>query len=86
MWVEYYNNRDFEGVPDIARYENQDINYDWGEGLVTTTKADNVSVRWQTKLVAPYSETYALSIDHDPAFALYLDGELKTDAWYYDGA
>ena len=44
-----------------------------------------MSVRWQTKLVAPYSETYTLDIDHDPAFALYLNSELKTDAWYYAG-
>ena len=37
MWVEYYNNPDFADVPDIARYENQEIHYDWGSGLVTTT-------------------------------------------------
>ena len=44
-----------------------------------------MSIRWQTKLVVPYSETYTLDINHDPAFALYLDGELKTDGWYYMG-
>ena len=42
-----------------------------------------MSLRWQTKLVAPYSETYELDIEIDPAFALYLDGELKTDMWKF---
>ena len=36
-WVEYYNSKDFSGTPDIARVEYQDINYNWGNGLVTTT-------------------------------------------------
>ena len=44
-----------------------------------------MSVRWQTKLVAPYSETYTLDIEVDRSFAFYLDGELKTDLWNYEG-
>ena len=59
MWVEYWNNKVFSGRPDIARYENVDINYYWDANeLITTTRSTYVSLRWQTKLVAPYSETF----------------------------
>ena len=44
-----------------------------------------MSVRWQTKLVATYSETYTLTVNADPAFVLYLDGEVKMDSWIFDG-
>ena len=86
MWVEYYNNRSFSGTPDTERYENQDLYYNWGSGHVTSITSNNVSVRWQTKLVAPYSETYTIYFTVDPAFAIYLDGELKTNFWRFAGA
>ena len=85
MWIEYYNNKNFVGVPDIARFETSDINYDWGGGLVTSSKGSNVSVRWWTKLVVPYTETYTWVIDHDPAFRLWIDGILEGDFWFFAG-
>ena len=85
MWIEYYNNQSFSGVPDIARYEVSDINYDWGEGLVTSSSASYVSVRWWTKLIVPYTETYTWVIDHDPAFRLWIDAILVGDFWFFAG-
>ena len=41
MWVEYWNNKEFSGVPDISRFENVDINYYWAANeLITTTRAN----------------------------------------------
>lgn len=62
-YVEYYNTKDFTGTADSKTgIYYQDINYNYGEGLVTSISASNVSVRWRTKLVADYTETYTLYI------------------------
>ena len=85
IWVEYFNNMEMLGTPDKAVWEYQDLNYDWGSGLVTTSQAENVSVRWWGKLMAPQSGDFTFTIEHDSAFALYIDDVLMTDAWYFNG-
>ena len=85
IWVEYYNNKEGTGTPELARWENSDMDYDWGTGNVTPSTGSDVLVRWWSKLIPLYSETFTFDIEHDPAFALYIDDVLKTDSWYYSG-
>lgn len=86
MWVEYYTNKDHIGTPAASGFETSDINYNWGSGNIgPLSTGSNASVRWWTKLMVPYSETYTWVIDHDAAFRLWIDSVLEGPFWFYAG-
>src|SRR5437868_1939721 len=50
---EYFNNRELKGTPALVRTDAQ-VNFDWGAmSPAPQVAADNFSVRWTGKLVAP---------------------------------
>lgn len=48
-----------DGISAITRIDNE-IDFDWGLGLVTNDVADFVSIRWFGKILAPATEEFTL--------------------------
>lgn len=67
-------------MPAISRIDNE-INFDWGLGLVTLDVADFVSARWFGKVLAPATEEFTFIIHADDGVRFYFDGVLVIDRW-----
>jgi len=80
FYAEYFNNAFLDGVPAISRIDNE-INFDWGHGLITNDVADFVSARWFGKVLAPATEEFTFIIHADDAVRFYFDGVLVIDRW-----
>ena len=80
FYAEYFNNAFMDGTPAITRIDNE-INFDWGLGLVTNDVADFVSIRWVGKILAPATEEFTFIIHGDDGIRFYVDGVLKIDRW-----
>ncbi|HYO63791.1 MAG TPA: glycoside hydrolase family 3 C-terminal domain-containing protein [Pyrinomonadaceae bacterium] len=77
---EYFANREWRGEPALVRTDAQ-VNFNWGSlNPAPQLPADNFSVRWTGKLVAPESGKYLLGFAGNGGARLLLDGkELITD-------
>ncbi|MFL6208561.1 MAG: glycoside hydrolase family 3 C-terminal domain-containing protein [Pyrinomonadaceae bacterium] len=72
---EYFNNRELKGAPALVRTDAQ-VNFDWGASSpAPQVSADNFSVRWTGKLVAPESGQYLLGFAGNGGVRLSLDGQ-----------
>ena len=56
------------------------VNFDWGNGLVTPDGSSFVSVRWLGKLLPPVSETFTFYLTADDAANLALNHTLLINA------
>jgi len=75
---EYFNNR---WLHDTA-YSTQvdaELDIDFGEGLITQTAKDFISIRWTGYVKPLYAETYTFSIESDDGSRLYIDEQLLFD-------
>jgi subtilisin len=82
-WVgEYYNNRDLAGAPVVVRKEEGEFidRYFNGAGPAPGIGAENYSVRWTRKLTL-IGGNYRFSLTSDDGARLYIDNQLKIDAW-----
>jgi subtilisin len=82
-WVaEYYNNRDLEGAPVVVRDEGGGIidRYFNGASPAPGIGAENYSVRWTRKLTLT-GGNYRFSLTGDDGVRLYINNQLKIDAW-----
>jgi subtilisin len=82
-WVaEYYNNRDLEGTPVVVRDEGGGFidRYFNGASPAPGIGAENYSVRWTRKLTLT-GGNYRFSLTSDDGARLYIDNQLKIDAW-----
>ena len=80
FYAEYFNNAFLDGVPAIARIDNE-LNFDWGLDLVTNEAADFVSARWFGKILAPFTEEFTFILHADDGVRVYFDGTLVIDRW-----
>ena len=69
-----------DGTPAVSRVDSN-INFNWGVGLLTTTQADYISVRWSGFVKSPESGEYTISVRADDGVRIYLDYSLIIDAW-----
>ena len=76
---EYFNNQEWKGEPALVRDDAQ-VNFNWGSlAPAPQIQADNFSVRWTGKLVAPETGKYLLGFAGNGGARLLLDGKPVID-------
>jgi hypothetical protein len=78
--ADYFENIWFFYTPVSSQIDPQ-INFDWGEGAITPTASDYVSVRWQGRLLPSYSETFTFYTDADDGARLWVNDVQLIDRW-----
>jgi single-stranded DNA-binding protein len=82
---EYWNNPSLSGDPTLVR-NDRDVNFDWGQGPPSPSlPADNFSARW-TREVPLESSVYRFHVSADDGARLWVDGQLRYEAWYDQSA
>jgi hypothetical protein len=77
---EYWNNATLSGDPVLTR-NDRDVNFDWGQGSPSPSlPVDNFSARW-TRKVPLENSLYRFHILADDGIRLWIDGQLRYDAW-----
>ena len=82
IYVEFYNNNDLEGTPDVTGYYDKALNFStfgtWGfaEGIST----DKISVRASGKFVAPFTGEMKYALSSDNGYVLKINGEVHEEA------
>ena len=80
-YVEFYNNNDLEGTPDVTGYYEK-LNFStfgaWGfaEGINT----DNLSVRISGKFTAPFTGEMKYTVSSDNGYTFKVNGEVIEEA------
>jgi hypothetical protein len=89
---EYFNNSTLSGNPMMVRDDSTDgagfLNSNFGAGGLGGNcglGVDNFSARW-TRTVNFGSGIYRFAVTGDDGVRLYVDGQLKIDAWFSRGA
>lgn len=78
--AEYFANTDFEGTPEVVRYEN-DICFDWGLGAPKgLSVSDYFTVRWSGEITVGEKDIY-FNVFSDDGVRLIIDGETVVDGW-----
>jgi len=77
---DYFDNQWLQGSPVISRTDSE-LNFAWGNGLVTRYGRDYVSARWTGKVRAPTTEVYVLTISADEGVRLWWHHQLVVDRW-----
>ncbi len=76
----YYANISLTGTASLIR--NEAVNFDWGTGAPGTgVPADNFSVRWTGRVLAPTSGRYRFQTSSDDGVRLWVNGVLVVDNW-----
>jgi hypothetical protein len=77
---EYWSNRTLSGGPVLVR-NDRDVNFEWEDGPPSPSlPADNFSARW-TREVPLEDSLYRFHILSDDGIRLWVDDELRYDAW-----
>jgi hypothetical protein len=76
----YYENVWF--FEPVAR-QNVDpqINFQWGNGYITASAQDFVSIRWSGRIKTQFAEVYTFAMTSDDGVKLYVDGRPIIDKW-----
>ena len=76
----YYENVWF--FEPVAR-QNVDpqINFQWGNGYLTASAVDFVSIRWTGRIKTQFAEVYTFALTSDDGVKLYVDGRPIVDKW-----
>ncbi len=86
---EYYNNITLTGPVAMVRDDGAPfLNFDFGLGSPSAAcglGVDNFSIRW-TRTVNFAAATYRFSVTGDDGVKLYVDGQVKIDKWFPQGA
>ena len=86
---EYFNNITLSGFPAMVRDDGpRFLNFDFGGGSPSSlcnVAVDNFSARW-TRTVNFVASAYRFSVTGDDGVRLYVDGQLKIDKWFSQGA
>ncbi len=76
----YYPNKTLTGDPVLNRQEA--VNFEWGLGSpASAVTADNFSVRWEGRVEAPVTGTYAFSTVSDDGVRLWVNGTQIVNNW-----
>ena len=81
LLAEYFNNTNFEGLPDLKRIETNMAPYYHNTGPGYGIRADHFSVRWTGTITAPVSGFYEIGIITDDKGRLYLNNKSIIDNW-----
>lgn len=76
----YFDNVWLIDLPDISRVDST-INFQWGDGVITTYGKDYVSIRWSGKLKPAFSEMYTIFAYADDGVRVWIDKQLVIDKW-----
>jgi PA14 domain len=86
---EYFSNISLTGFPVMVRDDGAVfLNFDFGLGSPSAAcglGVDNFSARW-TRTVNFAASTYRFSVTGDDGVKLYVDGQIKIDKWFAQGA
>jgi hypothetical protein len=86
---EYFDNVTLSGAPKMVRNDGGAfLNFNFGDGGPggnCGVGVDNFSARW-TRTVNFAAGTYRFSVTGDDGVRLYIDGQLKIDKWFPQGA
>lgn len=83
--VEYFDNPDLQGTPALTRfYPNINFSAD-AKAWDDFPRRKLFSLRFTCYFTPPATDNYCLCVSGDDGYRLYLDGELKTDAWRPQG-
>ncbi len=75
----YFNNRDFEGDPEIIR-RDKTIDFSWNDKTPISRKmADPFSVIWEGYIKAPVTGKYAIGVNAGNGAKLYFEDSLKIE-------
>lgn len=77
----YYNNFAFSGQPVMQRIDQQ-IDFHWTlYPPHSSLSADHYAVRWTGQLRSPVSGKYAIGLDGNDGYRLYINHQLVIDQW-----
>ena len=77
----YYNNFAFSGQPVMQRIDTQ-IDFHWTlYPPHSSLSADQYAVRWTGQLRSPVSGKYAIGLDGNDGYRLYINNQLVIDQW-----
>ena len=71
----YYNNRWVEGEPATERVDTA-VDFNWGEGLVTSDASDFASAQYDGYLMVPQAANYTFYVTADDGAKMWIDDEL----------
>jgi len=80
---EYFNNRWLYNEPASTRVDSQ-IDFHFGDDLVTTSGKDFVSVRWTGYINLAFNEVYTFTVHVNDALKLWVGDELLIDEYEND--
>jgi len=84
--AEFFANKRLAGKPVYTRIDPT-IDFNWGGGGPRSGwKADDFSIRWTGRIVAPENGEYRISTVSDDGVRLFLDGVLRFSDWNDHGA
>jgi beta-glucosidase len=80
--AEYFDNKELSGQPVLTRMENN-IDHNWQEGEIVTgtLKANNFSARYTTDFTANTTGDITFELDADDGYRFLVDGKTQIDAW-----
>lgn len=79
--AEYFNNTTLSGTPNLTR-KDATVDFGWGAGSPSSViNANQFSVRWTGKVLAPTTDTYTFYATADDGMRLYVNGTLLVDNW-----
>ena len=79
-YSKWYDNNSWSETPSVYNFSST-IDYNWGGGLITPTRADYVTSIFTLKLTSPTTDSYTLYTYSDDDCSLYVDGVLKFNGW-----
>lgn len=77
----HYRNIDLTGAPSFARTD-EEINFNWTlYGPSGDLAPTQYSLKWNTKLKAPETGRFAIGLEGNDGYRLYIDNKLVIDNW-----
>ncbi|MGN6417944.1 MAG: glycoside hydrolase family 3 C-terminal domain-containing protein [Pseudobacter sp.] len=83
--AEYWNNEEMKGNPDLTITET-DIDHYWPEGQTPAAGINTIhfSARYTTVYTARETETLNFEADADEGYRVFINDELRLDAWKHN--
>ncbi|KAH9100136.1 hypothetical protein LEN26_016139, partial [Aphanomyces euteiches] len=79
----YYDNFWLQDVP-VQNIIDPQLQFQWGDKLITPFGVDYVSIRWWGKIKAAFTDEYIFYLDTSHGVRLWLDHTLVIDTWDTD--